>query len=257
MQTYPATAIIHQQGSLKYLSHTLPFEEAYIKVRDKEKRIFTIEQIRQLPNVPPQHSYYKEWQMRAITAQRFINYLKPQKEGALLDLGAGNGWFSYQIAHQCPSIQATGIDINETELLQATQAFDLTNLEFVYGNIFDTPFYNSHFQYISINSVIQYFPDFDLLLQRLFELLSPTGEIHILDSPFYQTSKIAAAKARSKAYYTQMGVPEMAANYFHLDWKILHPYSFEILYQPNSMLKKIASKLGKIDSPFPWIKIKK
>ncbi len=257
MQAYPTEAIIQQQEQLNYLTPPLPFEDAYIKVRDKEQRVFNITQIKQLPSVPPTYPHYKEWQMRATTANRFISYINKQKTGNLLDLGAGNGWFSHLIAKQCPSLSVTGIDINETELQQAVQAFQKSNLDFVYGDIFEAAFHPQIFQYITINSVLQYFPDPNLLLQRLFELLSPNGEIHILDSPFYHTHQIPAAQQRSSTYYTQMGVPEMAQYYHHLNWNLLQNYPHQILYQPNKFVNKVASKLGKISSPFPWIKIVK
>ena len=96
---------------------------------------------------------------------------------------------------------------------------------------------------------MQYFEDFEELIQQLETFLKPKGEIHIIDSPFYKLSEIEAAKQRTKGYYQKMGVPQMSDYYFHHSVALLK--EFKVLYKPkNSIVSKMFQKK---DSPFMWL----
>jgi len=99
---------------------------------------------------------------------------------------------------------------------------------------------------------VQYFPDFKLLLSNLKSFLKPQGEIHIIDSPFYKQNEIADAKQRTITYYTDLGFPEMASNYFHHLKSAIQ--DFEVLYKPkNRFFSKILSRK---ESPFYWLRLR-
>jgi hypothetical protein len=105
-------------------------------------------------------------------------------------------------------------------------------------------------------SVIQYFPNPSKLLTRLENLLSPNGQIHIIDSPFYQEDEVAIARERSEKYFAHAEQTDMTSHYFHHSWGALNGFSFQPLYYPSSAWKKLLLKLQH-DSPFPWIVIEK
>ena len=125
--------------------------------------------------------------------------------------------------------------------------FKKDNLYFGYGNIFED-FFTSKFDVIILNSCFQYFADADVLIERLKDMLTIHGEIHILDSPVYENNKKALeAKERTDSYYKKMEAPEMAENYFHHTKSSLK--GFKTMYEPGGIIKKI---LGKKDIPFGW-----
>ena len=70
------------------------FESHYLRVRDKEGRVYTDDFAKCLPYVPKQHTQYQEWKYRVNTCLRFENYLKNKNFREVLDLGCGNGWFT-------------------------------------------------------------------------------------------------------------------------------------------------------------------
>lgn len=236
------------------------FEHAYLKVRCQEGRVLTDEQVQQLPLATfLRFPLADEWQLRRLTAERFATYCQQKKfEGAILDLGCGNGWFTAYIATQLPrATHIFGMEVNKQELDQAARVWQHDNrLLWIYGDIFDHSSLPSNLQFslITLNAVVQYFPNVSQLLQRLCELLTPQGEIHLLDSPWYKTpQEQLAALERSRQYYIQQGVPEMA-NYYHPHLlSELQPFSPDCLYSP-SLWKKIARQR---QSPFTWWRIKK
>ena len=75
------------------------FETIYLKVREKEKRIYSDEELIKLPFASKTNPHKKEWDLRAKSFLRFKDYLVSKKEKInILDLGCGNGWFSGQLS---------------------------------------------------------------------------------------------------------------------------------------------------------------
>jgi len=249
------------ENEVIYLSDPEEFkrqEQLYLEVRKKEGRLYSDEIVKDLPELDFDHPLYEEWQIRKKSLQKLLSYLK--EKGMLLiilDLGCGNGWMANQLAEnlKCP---VHGLDMNNIELQQAARVFGKNpNLILQYGNIFDPTYPDREFDVMLLASSVQYFPDIQKLFGRLLELLSTNGEIHIIDSPFYQPQEILAARGRSKRYYQKIGFPEMMNRYFHHSMTDLSKFDFKLLYDPNSLFQRIAKSFIKHSSPFPWIRIKK
>ncbi|UCH65141.1 MAG: class I SAM-dependent methyltransferase [Ignavibacterium sp.] len=233
------------------------FEKLYVEVRKRENRIYSDHEVSQLPSVPPYNLHYKEWVLRKITSDRFIRYLKQKRNGLiLLDVGCGNGWFTSLIAKSNTS-EVYGIDVNKLEIEQAARVFNLQNLHFVYGNLFDDIFPKKSFDMITLNASAQYFKDLNYLLNKLLSLMTDDGEIHILDTPFYRSEELASARERTAAYYKSLGHLEMAKYYFHHSYEEIEKFNYSILFNPRALKVKLKKFLNVKDSPFPWIKILK
>ncbi|QHI38129.1 Ubiquinone biosynthesis O-methyltransferase [Kordia antarctica] len=237
---------IIQQENVYYLTpENANFSKHYLAVREKENRILTDAEVRQLP-----YLQRNEWVFRVKSTERFVNYIACKNNDLqILDIGCGNGWFSNTIAEVSEKNQVIGLDVNREELEQAARIFRKENLHFVYADIFKvSEQFEAKFDVITLNGAVQYFKDFEGLITLLKSFLKPKGEIHIIDSPFYEASEIPAAKERTKAYYTKLGVPEMAANYHHHNKNLVQ--HFDVLYSyKRNIIHKI---LGKKDSPFSW-----
>jgi len=230
------------------------FELQYLKVRTSEKRVYSDEELIQLPYLRG-HQHAHEWELRNKSAQRVLKYFASKSKEHLLDLGCGNGWFSQLLARNT-AMEIIGMDVNKMELEQAARVFKQNNLKFVYGDVFKTFFPTALFNFITVNAAIQYFPDLSEILKRLLKLLKRDGEIHLIDSPFYNLKEIEAARKRTDEYYKQIGFPEMSVHYFHHSFQTLEKFGPEIMYNP-SRSSRINKLLGKKDIPFPWIKIRK
>lgn len=231
---------------------TNEFESFYLGVRKSEKRLLSDDDVNGLP-VLKNNPHAKEWEKRASSANRVNSYFRNKHSVTVLDLGCGNGWFTAMLAKN-DTIEVLGMDVNLTELKQATRVFDQPNLSFVYGDIFQSKFPKNTFDFITINAVIQYFEDLDLLINSLFEILKPGGEIHFIDSPFYEQEELEGAKERTMQYYNKKGFPEMSQYYFHHSWLEIANFDPVVLYSDKSK-SRILKFFKKPDMPFPWIKI--
>ncbi|MEL6655666.1 MAG: methyltransferase domain-containing protein [Bacteroidota bacterium] len=232
------------------------FEEAYLSARHKEGRVYADEIVRQLPIVPKGHPQEKEWGLRTRNVQRLIQHLKAVNHKRILDLGCGNGWLTHQLVAEQDNKSVLGLDVNEVELEQAQRLFASSNCRFAYGDIFKAELAIASYDSIILASCAQYFSDFPALLSRLLALLSPGGEIHVFDTPFYSASELVAAQERTSAYYQQQGESAMQQHYFHRTWAELQVYQYEIKYDPSSLPNRLKRKLGSAVSPFPWLLIR-
>lgn len=241
-------------GIIQMTAASSSFEQHYIDIREKEGRLLSDEAVMNLPH-SPLPAFRQEWAYRRFATALFLQYLTKQGHGNMLDLGCGNGWFSKLLTLNNRNT-VLGLDINKTELEQAVRLFGSDHCRFAYGDIFEADIPAAAYQYIIINSAAQYFPDLPLLLHRLLFLLAPEGEIHILDSPFYDPSALSAAAKRTVSYFEKAGTPEMAAFYHHHTWKNLENFNWKLMYNPQHWWYRIKRKAGYPCAIFPWIRIK-
>ncbi|MES2372764.1 MAG: methyltransferase domain-containing protein [Bacteroidota bacterium] len=236
---------------------TLPgnvFEKRYIACRYKEKRIYTDDEVMDLPVCLSSHPHYTEWNLRKRSFEKLYGYLTDQKKPLnILEIGCGNGWLCHRLS-SIPRSKITGLDINFTEIQQAARVFNgFQKIKFVYGDIRSGILYRRHFDIILFAASIQYFPALDEILELSLEHLTPSGEIHVTDSRFYNAKTLTAAKQRSYDHFRSIGFPEMADHYFHHKFSDLDQFNYKLLYDPHSLINRFRPN----PLPFPWIRIKK
>lgn len=225
------------------------FEQQYLKVREKEKRVLSLEEIRKLPFVPPSSPDQQLWKIRRKSLDRFFSFLSKKHNLSILDIGCGNGFFTNTMRSK--GHRVIGVDVNITELRQAASAFPSSGVHWYYADILTDNLPEAKFDLITFCCSFQYFGDAAELLKRCHELLLPGGEIHIIDSPFYNGKTQSLARKNSEKYYQEMGVGSMSKYYFHHTLEVFKNYNYEVLYQPNKLLNKFFK-----DSPFLWIVVK-
>jgi SAM-dependent methyltransferase len=229
------------------------FEQLYVDLRSNEQRIYSDEEVAWLPDVDEDHVHKKEWQIRKVSAEKLVQYLKHKKRPLkILEVGCGNGWLSCYLS-QTHSWAVTGIDINWFELQQAQRVFAaIPNLRFVYGDIDSSLLEMEKFDVIIFAASIQYFPSFRDVVEKALKHTNGEGEVHILDSHLYSENEISEAGQRSAAYFHSKGYNKMSAFYFHHSLEELPCFNFSFLYNPHSVFNKLFKK----KNPFYWIRIR-
>lgn len=229
------------------------FEELYIRLRQKEGRIYLDEEVATLPFIQATHAHYKEWVIRKHSCKALVSYIKHRGTiENILDVGCGNGWMAARLA-MAADAEVTGLDINGKELEQARRVFKKTmGLQFLYGNLETETLADKKFDMIIFAASIQYFSSLKKIINAALEHLTLFGEIHILDSPFYRQQEIEAARQRTRDYYSAAGFAQMAAHYHHHSLEELGEFQYKILHHPHSWKNKLSIK----QNPFYWICIK-
>ncbi len=229
------------------------FEKLYLQVRKKEKRIYSDDEIKLLPYASKINPHKNEWELRTKSFMRFKEYLSHKKTKLnILDLGCGNCWLTGQLIKEFDHNYFC-VDVNLTELEQAARVFGNGNIKFLYGDIFSTTFPTNTFDLVIMNSALQYFPNIPTLMKELFFISKTYAEIHIIDTPFYNSDELMQAKNRTLKYYTSLGFPEMTSKYFHHTLEDFKYLRYNYLYNPNSLKNKLSGFMFDEDSPFPWL----
>jgi ubiquinone/menaquinone biosynthesis C-methylase UbiE len=228
------------------------FEALYLAVRKYEGRVYTNEEVSQLPDISTSHKYNNEWQLRKRSAGRLMAYLaKKDTPLKILEIGCGNGWLSAKLT-EIPGAQVTGLDINLTEINQARRVFNKEGLRFVNGTIDGDKLQNERFDVIVFAAVLPYFSSVAGTLQMALDKLYSRGEVHIIDTNFYTADNVTNAIQRCRDYYNAMELPSMAGRYFHHQLKELDGFKYEVLINPANIFNRISKK-----EPFYWISITK
>ncbi|HSY77602.1 MAG TPA: class I SAM-dependent methyltransferase [Bacteroidia bacterium] len=223
-------------------------EQFYTALRKKEGRMYNDTEVKELPHVPKKHPLAAEWKVRKHTAQKLVKYFSnKQKPLRILEIGCGNGWLCHQLSF-VPNSTITGLDVNMYEMEQADRVFQsVLNINFIYGDIFEDILPEKSFDTIVFAASIQYFSSITEVLDRVIPLLSPNGETHIIDSPFYNSDKEASeAKERSAVYFEKHGAANMALYYNHHLYSSLAKYKHTI--KKPSLMERLLKK-----SYFPWV----
>jgi ubiquinone/menaquinone biosynthesis C-methylase UbiE len=228
------------------------FAKLYLALREKEKRVYSNEELAKLPDMPDGHPHYNEWLIRKASCEKLKALLKA-KQGPLqiLEVGCGNGWLSNQLA-TLPHTQVTGLDVNLPELEQGAAVFTAPNLRFVYGELRDFVLGAQRFDVIVFAASVAYFPSLPEIIRVALQHLLPAGEVHIIDTFFYKKNEISAARQRTLNYYSSMGFPEMAGRYFHFSLEDLDGFNYTLLQKNNPFLQKLLRRPRR----FHWICIR-
>ncbi len=226
------------------------FEQAYRQVRLKEGWIMPDALVQQLPEVSRDHPLWKEWTLRKGSTGRLLHYLRthPEKK-RILEVGCGNGWLSNWMS-TLPGVTVTGLDIHPGEIAQAKRVFgERASLQFVQGELQALIDAGNRFDLVLFAASIQYFPVFSTIVGQALSCLLPGGELHIMDSPFYEASELEEARRRSQLYFERQDALSMIPFYHHHSFASLRPFRYRILYHPGSVFNRLLP--GR--NPFYWI----
>lgn len=207
-------------------------EQLYYDVRNKEGRIISDDELKQLPFTTADNPYKKEWDIRAENFERFKKFISRKyndKQLEILDVGCGNGWMSHCL--NALGHRVAAVDLNMSELLQAEKVFGGSDtLQWLYADVLNDGFPAGKYDIIVLAASCQYFDDITFLTNKLKLLLSPGGCIHLLDSVFYKNNRQNEARQRSIQYYTSLGYASMSEYYFHHSIESLIKNGYKKIY---------------------------
>jgi SAM-dependent methyltransferase len=149
-----------------------------------------------LPYVARDDAQYAIWRVRAVSFQKLAALLSPAS--TLLDVGAGNGWLSYQLLRRGHSVATLDLSDDERDGLGA-QRFYPTALECVQADMQQLPFADAQFDAVIFNASLHYTSNLAHTLAESLRVLKAQGAIVVMDSPLYRKNASGAAMRDAKA----------------------------------------------------------
>ena len=228
-------------------AHYTGFIRDYETIRAAEGRGGNSEKYyRALPFKDLSGHHKADWRIRARSFNVLVNKVLTRLQAPLerslkvLDLGAGNGWLSNRLAAQGDRVFAVDLLVNDQDGLGAWKNYEHTftpmQAEFNHLPIAD------HFaDAIIFNASFHYSENYTETLREALRVLSPRGNIVILDSPVYRRAESGQqmVQEREAQFKEKYGFPSdslQSENYLtyprlkglarelNLKWKYITPF---------------------------------
>lgn len=130
------------------------------------------------------------WKIRAASYRALIDYAVAPLErraGAplkILDLGAGNGWLSYQLARRGHTVGAVDLSTERADGLGAFVHYDaaFTPIQAEFDHL---PLTEQQIDIAIFNASFHYSVNYETTLAEAWRVVRPEGRVVILDSPLY------------------------------------------------------------------------
>lgn len=237
-------------------AHYEPFMREYQIVRQAEGRGSTDDAYyRSLPFIDLTGQFSADWQIRARSFRTFLrDVLQPMERTRpqplrVIDLGAGNGWLSYRLARRGHGVAAVDLIDNPSDGLGAYRHYD-ADFTPVQAEFDRLPFVDRHIDLVIFNASLHYSTRYETTLGEALRVLTPAGQIVILDSPVYRSASSGAEMVREReaAFTQKVGFPSNALpseNYLtdqrvsdlsetlRLRWQFIQPfYGWRWLLRP-------------------------
>jgi SAM-dependent methyltransferase len=161
------------------------FLEEYGAIRHAEGRgSRDPEYYRALPFTDLTGANSAQWRIRAATYRCFLRNVLPRASVDILDLGAGNGWFSarlYGMGHRPVAVDIFTDPLDGLGAARTVGSFPVVEAEFD-----ALPFAPGQFDLAVFNSSLHYSEDYRATLAEALRCLRPGGRVVVLDSPLYR-----------------------------------------------------------------------
>lgn len=181
------------------------FLEQYRTVRERDGyRPGSAEYYRALPSTSPDDPQHLVWNIRRRSFERFRAMVRARfhdRQPALLDLGAGNGWLSNRMTLDGCRVVAVDIYDDDRDGLGASRHYD-ASFPRVLADFDALPFAPRRFDVVVFNGSLHYAPDVRATLTRVAPLIAPGGVLAVIDSPMFENAVAGRSmRARTRLHF--------------------------------------------------------
>lgn len=195
------TQITQQDGIYRCLTSERralvePFLMQYRLVREQDGyRVSGEHYHRALPSVAPGDPQAPTWRIRQRSFERLCRDVLSHPDGetpAVLDLGAGNGWLSYQLTRRRCRAVAVDLLADDQDGLGACRHYDAP-FACVQADFDALPFAPGQFDVVVFNGSLHYARDVAATLSQAVPMLAANGTLVVVDSPMFREEADGAA----------------------------------------------------------------
>jgi len=180
------------------------FSSDYLTVRKAEGRgSCDPEYYRALPFRDLSRNFTREWHIRAKSYEAFVGEVLAKRESTgrrleVLDLGAGNCWFSNRIATLGHVPTAVDLLDDVEDGLGAHGHYE-TSFRVVQAEFDRLPFADGQFDLVVFNGALHYSTNYEATLGAAMRQMRPDGFLVVMDSPIYSDSDSGVQMLRERA----------------------------------------------------------
>jgi SAM-dependent methyltransferase len=206
-----------------------PFLDAYRRIRRMEGWGGAVDYYRRLP-FTTEGRHRDVWRIRARSfraALRAIARRFPEVKQAdewdklalrILEVGAGNSWFSWRMAQAGHYVLATDISLDEEDGLGAVSRYARPGLAHrdrltrALAEMEDLPLEDAQFDLVVANGALHYAGRVQDAVSEAYRVLRPAGLFLVLDSPVYDEIEHGREMVRRRQeHHRELGVSDLAS----------------------------------------------
>jgi SAM-dependent methyltransferase len=199
----------HVDGIWRFLlpegeAHYARFIKDYETIRQSEGRgSSSANYYRALPFKDLSGRHKADWRIRARSYKALVNNVLTRLQNPLerslkiLDLGAGNGWLSNRLAAQGDRVIAVDLLVNAQDGLGAWKQYEHTFTP-VQAEFNHLPVMDKFADAVIFNASLHYSEEYPVTLREALRVLSPQGQVVILDSPVYRRASSGEQMVRER-----------------------------------------------------------
>lgn len=187
----------------RYLDHER-FVRAYRVVRHREGWVGNAEYYLDLPFRDRTGKHEHVWRIRARSFRLALGEIRihfGSERLQVLELGAGNCWFSSRLARLGHQVLATDIFLDEEDGLAAFDAYQNripVGVDRALADMEDLPLADDQFDLVVANGSLHYARDLRLPVAEAYRLLRGNGLFLVMDSPAYRAPDDGKAMVRRR-----------------------------------------------------------
>jgi len=142
-----------------------------------------------------------------------LRSIEPDFVGSLkvLELGAGNGWFSWHMATRGHDVLATDISLDEDDGLLAMDRYGIhERVTRARADMESLPLDDSQFDLVVANASVHYAESLPRVLKESRRLLRRGGFLILMDSPAYEDPRVGRAmvERREREHRERYGIDD-------------------------------------------------
>lgn len=150
---------------------------------------------RKLPAVASNDPQRAIWRVRAASFRALLGVVGARRR--ILDLGAGNGWLTYQLSRHGHSVAAVDWNDDARDGLGAFIHYPLA-LEVYRADFRALPFAASEFDAVVFSASLHYANACAPVIAEALRVLAPDGTLIVMDSPLYHDAASGRAMLAEK-----------------------------------------------------------
>ncbi|KAA3647808.1 MAG: class I SAM-dependent methyltransferase [Chloroflexi bacterium] len=160
----------------------------------------------------------EDWRIRAASLDTLLEQvLEPSEQKlspmTILDIGAGNGWLSHQLAKRGHALGAVDLLVNDWDGLGAQKYYDVdfTRMQAEFDHL---PIKDKQIDILIYNAALHYSEHYGVTLTEGLRCLKTDGILVVMDSPIYMDGESGwqMVQEREEAFQQKHGFPSNAIN---------------------------------------------
>jgi len=118
--------------------------------------------------------------LNSLTNKAFIEFIEPQKNSVILEIGSGLGILANEVANRTPNGKVYGIELLKPQLKKSPR--NISNLHFVNGDVHNIPIKYNSLNIVYGRYILEHLSQPELVLSNIFDVLKPGGKLFLQEN---------------------------------------------------------------------------